>query len=156
MRGLTDLHAILCNNRQALKIGLKDFDVWQESGRMLPGGMRETANGYEYAKLEYRAVVYVERLPADRGALCLALMRQYADQREAADNKNIDIEFDQTNLTGKQINLEITLQLTDALYMTEVDASPIDYAGKKLAPVTPERPHPLHTAETGTVTGGVK
>ena len=114
--------------------------------------MLEDETGYQYANLEYRAVVYVEKLPSDRGALLIALIRQYANQRERENSKTIDIEFDQTNLNGKQINLEITLQLTDILYMTEVEDSPIEWAGKKLAPGA----HTLNTAESGSVTGGIK
>ena len=152
MKGLTDLHTILTDHRQALKTSAKNWDVWMENGTLKSGGMLEDANGYQYANLEYRAVIYVERLAADRGALLMALIRQYANQREGEDHKTIDIEFDQTNLNGKQINLEITLQLTDILYMTEVEDSPIEWAGKKLAPGA----HTLNIAEIGNVTGGIK
>lgn len=154
MKGLNDLHEILKENSQALKMktSVKNWDVWMENGTVKSGGMLEDENGYKYANLEYRAAIYVEKLPADRGALLIALIRQYANQRERENGKTIDIEFDQTNLTGKLINLEITLQLTDVLYMTEVDDSPIEWAGKKLAPGT----HTLNIAETGSVTGGIK
>lgn len=152
MKGLNDLHEILTENRQALKTSAKNWDVWMENGTLKSGGMLEDENGYQYANLEYRAVVYVEKLPSDRGALLIALIRQYANQRERENSKTIDIEFDQTNLNGKQINLEITLQLTDILYMTEVEDSPIEWAGKKLAPGA----HTLNIAETGNVTGGIK
>ncbi len=152
MKGLNDLHEILKENRQALKTSAKNWDVWMENGTLKSGGMLEDENGYQYANLEYRAVVYVEKLPSDRGALLIALIRQYANQRERENSKTIDIEFDQTNLNGKQINLEITLQLTDILYMTEVEDSPIEWAGKKLAPGA----HTLNTAESGSVTGGIK
>lgn len=152
MKGLNDLHNIVKENRSALKISQKNWDVWQEDGTLKTGGMREDENGFQYAQMEYRAVVYVERMPADRGALLMALIRQYANQRESQDNRDIDIEFDQTNLSGKLINLEITLPLTDVLYMTEVEDSPIEYAGKKLAPGS----HTLNIAEIGSVTGGKK
>lgn len=153
MRALNDLNEILTENSKALKLNAKSWDIWMENGTLQAGGMKETEHGRQYARIAYRAAVYIERLPSDRAALLLALIRQYADQRAAEDTtQNADPEFDVQTLSERLVNVEITLQITDPLYMTEVEESPIAWAGKKLAPGA----HPFGIAETGTVTGGTR
>lgn len=154
MKALNQLHQLLTQNRQALKISLKNWDVWLENGTLKSGTGKETEEGREYIRLEYRAVVRIENIQSDRAALLFALITSLMSERREQDplQPDQDIEFETDAIAGNAVNVEIYLQVSDPINMTQVDESPVHLWGHPVAPA----PHTFNIAESGTVTGGIK
>ncbi len=151
MKTLNSLNELIYQNRKVLGISLNSFDVFMESGTLEAGTNKEDENGLHYADYRYQVALQIENMHADRGGNLLVLLHQWVTALENRDDLNAP-DILTTALTGQKLDVEMTLEVRDPIYLTRSDDGPIVIRGKRYS----FGAHVLNVAESVTLTAGMK
>lgn len=130
MKTLNDFESLINENLKLLGVGKNQIEIFAEAGQVIEGGNQETEQGLHYGDIEYRLVLEVENLPNGSFALLCLLVKRFVDLLERENLAAIGLDFSPHNI-GKSQDIEITFGVRDALYLVEVQNSPIEFNGKK-------------------------
>lgn len=132
MKTLTAWDEYLSQNRDLLGIKPEQAECWLENAEIVPGGNKETEHGLHYLDFEYRVATVIERLPQEVGGLLILLAYQFVNtlgERDGLDWPSMSV----TALDdGKFVDVEITYDARDAIYLVPVENSPIEINGQKM------------------------
>jgi hypothetical protein len=131
MKTQTAFECVIEDNRKLLDIRKNQIELLGEGGQIKPGSNKETDQGFHYLDFEYRQALIIENLPNESLALLSLLCHQFVNglgDREGL--AGLDIEFGPHN-QGKSLDIEITFGVREAVYLVEVQNSPIEHDGKK-------------------------
>lgn len=131
MKTQTAFETVIKQNLELLGIGENQLEILGEGGQVQPGSNKETEQGLHYLDFEYRQALIIENLPNESLALLTLLCHQFVNglgEREGLFGLNV--EFGPHN-QGKSSDIEITFGVREAVYLVEVENSPIEHDGKK-------------------------
>lgn len=132
MKTLSAWNAYINENRDMLGLLPEQAECWLENGEIVPGSNKETEAGLHYLDFEYRVATAIERIPTECGGLLILLVYQFVNtlgERDGLDWPSISV----TSLdSGRYADVEITFDARDAIYLVEVENSPIEINGKKM------------------------
>jgi hypothetical protein len=151
MKTLNSLNELIYQNRKVLNVSLNSFDVFMESGKLEAGSNKEDDNGLHYADYRYQLALQIENMHADRGGILLVLLHQWVTALEYRSDLDAP-DIVTTVLTGQKLDVEMTLEVRDPIYLTRDDEGPIVIRGQKYS----FGDHVLNVAESVTVTGSIK
>ena len=151
MKTLNALNELIYQNRKVLGVSLNSFDVFMESGTLEAGTNKEDDNGLHYADYRYQLALQIENMHADRGGILLVLLHQWVTALDNRGDLNAP-DILTTVLTGQKLDVEMTLEVRDPVYLTPDASGPIVIRGQGYS----FGDHVLNVAEKVSVTGGLK
>ncbi len=132
MKTLTAWAALINANRDLLGIKAEQEDTWLENAEIQPGSNKETEQGLHYLDFEYRVATVIERLPQECGGLLILLAYQFVNtlgERDGLDWPSMSV----TALdSGKYVDVEVTFDARDPVYLVPVENSPIEINGQPM------------------------
>ena len=128
MKSLNDLNELIWQNRQSLGISRQNYDVFMEGGTLEPGGLRHDENGIRYADYRYDMALEIEQLHSDRAAILMVMLRQWVDGLENRNGLD-EPKLLTTPLSSKKVDVEMTLEVRDPIYIHPDVNGPLELAG---------------------------
>ena len=132
-----------------LKVRPEQFDSELEDFTVEPGGHNVTVNGLYFANFRYRGILYIERLPQSTLPYLALLVKAWLD-----DNDDVRGDFrlpapsiQAVNLDGKLMDVVVTTEFIDPVYLAESADGPVKFCGKSYAVAE----YAVCVAETGEV-----
>lgn len=112
---------------------VEQFDSEVDTISIAHGGAKETESGWHFANFEYRGVIYIERLPADKVSLLALSVKAWLDDNDdlrdeyklAAPQMEI-IKLDKKTL----VDVIINTNFIDEIFLTETEDGPVTWRGQ--------------------------
>lgn len=136
----------------AATMGVPPENFQGEIARMqlASGGHNCTPQGWHLANLRYRGVLFIERIAQQAAIMLLIQCRAWLDENDDTRDKYKLTDPDVSLVpldSGDLVDLIVSCDFVDPVYLAEAADGPVEWNGRKLAPVA----YDLWTAERGTV-----
>ncbi|QQD22289.1 hypothetical protein GJQ54_11150 [Oceanospirillaceae bacterium ASx5O] len=132
MKTLSAWQAKIEQVKGLLGIKSEQAEVWLENAEIVPGSSKDTEDGLHYLDFEYRAVLYIERLPQEVGGLLILLAHQFVNglgERDGLEAPTMSIiALD----SGRYVDVELTFGVRDPVHIVPVENSPIVINGQPM------------------------
>lgn len=132
MKSLNSLNDLIFSNRKALGIARQNYDVFIEGGTLEPGGMREDENGIRYTDYRYDLALQIENICASRAGILLVMLRNWVDCQKNRDDLGQPSVIT-TTLSSNKVDVEMTLEVRDPIYIHPDANGPMEIAGQRYA-----------------------
>ena len=131
-KGLVELSDFILSKKEFLELNEEQFDSWQENGTLEQGGHGLTEEGYHLMSFRYRGVIVIERMKDVNAVWFMAIVAAWlTDNNEDRDKYNLDDpEIEIIKLDEKLIDIELTLDFVDEMYLSEAEDGPIECIGR--------------------------
>lgn len=115
-----------------LGIKASQCEVWMENAEIVPGSHKDTEDGLHYLDFEYRAALYIERLPQEVGGLLILLAHEFVNRLGERDGLEAPTMSIIALDGGRYVDVEVTFGVRDPVYIVPVENSPIIIHGQPM------------------------
>lgn len=151
----TAIRDLIQSKMSFLKIKKEQIETDIEDCTVTPGGYNEREQGIHLFSTTYRAVIYVDRLLADRIPYLMAMVQVFIESMERQSREEYphpQYELIKLDKAGKYYNVEIYIELIDDVYLTPDEEGPIEWEGQSYDIAD----NSFLLAEEGEVSSGVR